>query len=573
MLRAQSFTAAAKRAGMLLAGVLLAGCSMFADEAPVVEADAADAEPGWVEAVQLARVDIQVKRGEDIGSLEGGTLCLPNEDLIYGKDRATVYPDELSDIFLHELEAARYRVISDPVATVENPGDWKAERMIVPKVFRMQANICYPGSGVGQWKSKGAAAVAVEWQIHSRAGGGPIYTLQTEGYAQVESSRYEGDKEVFRKAFGAAVRNMLNDRLFTRQITRAAQTPTADTPAGFLPISGAPVSQRPIAERLAAVRANVVKIAAGESGGAGFFIDQGRHVLTTAGTVGRAARVTVILADGTEVLGTVLLANGRRGVALIATEPVDVDGLPLMIDMPAVGEAVFAPGVTRPGRPKTEPAVGVITAIREDGGLTLIQSTIASAPGIGGGPLIDAHGNVVGIAANAPQGGPDSEDSPDSEDKPLDVSFFVPVKDALDGLGVLVERPKLPEPVMPDIREASSGGSMAMETAKGPNGKPVPRPAATAPRFEEPLPKPEPPLPGIWRSRRDTVWGYEGFGGGGDGVTVLSKVPMKMVERRATWGLFSYHTPRGPGQKWIRLADVQRDAFHWSDTIKLPEGM
>ena len=571
MLRAYSFTVAAKRTGMLLAGALLAGCSMFADEAPVVDAAVVDTEPATrVEPLQLARVDIQVKRGEDIGSLEGGTLCLPNEDLIYGKDRATVYPDELSDIFLHELEAARYHVISDPVATVENPQDWKAERMIVPKVFRMQANICYPGSGVGQWKSKGAAAVAVEWQIHSRAGGGPIYTLKTEGYAQVESSQYEGDKEVFRKAFGAAVRNMLNDRLFTRQITRAATTPAADTPAAFLPISGPAVSQQPIAERLAEVKANVVRIAAGENGGAGFFIDKGRHVLTSATTVGRTPRVTVTLADGTEVTGTVLLANGRRGVALIATEPVDVDGLPLMIDMPDVGAPVFAPGVAQPGRPKSEPAVGVITAIREDGGLTLIQSTIASAPGIGGGPLIDAHGNVVGIAANAPKGGPDS---PDSEDKPLDVSFFVPVKDALDGLGVLMERPNLPAPVMPDIREANSGQSLDMETAKGLNGKPVPRPVPDAPRFEEPLPKPEPPLPGIWRSRRDTVWGYEGFGGDGDGVTILTKVSMKMVERRADWGLFSYHTPRGPGQKWIHLADVQRDAFHWSDTITLPEGM
>lgn len=572
MLRAQNFTVAAKRAGMLLAGVLLAGCSMFTDKAPVVGAEVVDTEPAArIEPLQLARVDIQVKRGEDIGSLEGGALCLPNESLIYGKDRATVYPDELSDIFLHELEAARYQVISDPVATVENPEDWKAERMIVPKVFRMQANICYPGSGVGQWKSKGAAAVAVEWQIHSRAGGSPIYTLKTEGYAQVENSQYEGDKEVFRKAFGAAVRNMLNDRLFTRQITRAATTPTADTPAAFLPISGPPVSQRPIAERLAEVKANVVKIAAGENGGAGFFIDQGRHVLTTAGTVGRTPRVTVTLADGTEVTGTVLLANGQRDVALIVTEPVDVDGLPLMIDMPDVGAPVFAPGVTQPGRPKTEPAVGVITAIREDGGLTLIQSTIASSPGIGGGPLIDAHGNVVGIAANAPKGGPDSEN------KLLDVSFFVPVKDALDGLGVLIERPQLPEPVMPDIREADArpakGDSLTLETARGPRGKPVPRPAADAPRFEEPLPKPDPPLPGIWRSRRDTVWGYEAFGGGGDGVTVLTKVPMKMVERRATWGLFSYHTPRGPGQKWIRLADVQRDAFHWSETVTLPEGM
>lgn len=572
MLRAQSFTVVAGLVGVLVSGVFLAGCSLFADDEPIAEAEIIDAEPAArVEPVQLATVDIQVKRGEDIGSLEGGTLCLPNEDLIYGKDRATVYPDELGEIFHQELEAARYTVISDPVATVEKPGDWKAERMIVPKVFRMQANVCYPDSGIGQWMSKGAAAVAVEWQIHSRAGGKPLYTLKTEGYAQVETSQPEGDRKVFQKAFGQAVRNMLNDRLFTRLITGAADAPTADTPTAFIPVSGPAVSQQPIAERLAAVKANVVKVVAGENGGAGFFIDKGRHVLTTARAVGRTPQVMVRLADGTEVTGTVLLANGRRNVALIATEPVDVDGLPLMISMPAVGAPVFAPGVARPGTAGGQPAVGVITAIREEGDLRLIQSTIASTPGIGGGPLLDAHGNVVGIAASAPQADPDSD--PDPEDAPLDVSFFMPMKDALDGLGVLMEQPKLPPPVMPEIREASTGQSLDMETAKGPDGKPVPRPAATAPRFEEPLPKAEPPTPGIWRSRRDTVWGFEAFGGDGDGVTILSKVPMKMVERRAAWGLFAYQTPRGPGQKWIRLADVRRDAFHWSDTIKLPEGL
>ncbi len=161
MRRAHNFSVVAGLCGILLASAPPAGCSLFAGAEPAARADVIYVEPAArVAPARRASVDIQVRRGDDIGSLEGGTPCLPDEDLIQGKDRA------------------------------------------------------------------------------------------------------------------------------------------ADDTTALIPISSLAASQQPIAERLAAVNANVVTIVAGENGGAGFFIDKGRHVLTAAIAVGRTPRVMVVLGDG-----------------------------------------------------------------------------------------------------------------------------------------------------------------------------------------------------------------------------------------------------------------------------------
>lgn len=245
------------------------------------------------------------------------------------------------------------------------------------------------------------------------------------------------------------------------------QRAPARPPADIIAISGPPVSRQPVAERLAEVAANVVTIIAGKNGGGGFYIDQGRHVLTTATAVGRMPQVTVLLAGGEEVTGTVILANGRRNVALVATEPVDVEGLPMMIGIPDVGMPVFAPGVVAPRSANGEPAVGVITAIRRDRGLTLIHSSIAGVSRNGGSPLLDPDGNVVGIGAAMPEAAPKTEDGSQAG------SFFMPVKDALDGLGIVVERPTSPEPETPPGREVNAAPPLDLAIADGPGKTPV----------------------------------------------------------------------------------------------------
>lgn len=243
-----------------------------------------------------------------------------------------------------------------------------------------------------------------------------------------------------------------------------AQPSATRAPGAAMPISARSAWQKPITESLAEVTANVVNVTAAEGGGAGFFIDKGRHVLTTVSAVGETPRVMLTLANGFQVVGTVILANGKLNAALIATGPVEVDGLPLLIGIPEVGAPVFAPGATALGRADTEPAVGIISAIRELAGLRMIQSTIASVPGFGGGPLLDAHGNVVGMATPALA----------AEDGTPDMSFFLPVEDALDGLGVLVEPPESPAPAVApaDIREARAGTPLDLKTAEGPDGQP-----------------------------------------------------------------------------------------------------
>jgi S1-C subfamily serine protease len=139
----------------------------------------------------------------------------------------------------------------------------------------------------------------------------------------------------------------------------------------------------------------------------------------------------------------------------------------MMIGIPDVGMPVFAPGVVAPRSANGEPAVGVITAIRRDRGLTLIHSSIAGVSRNGGSPLLDPDGNVVGIGAAMPEAAPKTEDGSQAG------SFFMPVKDALDGLGIVVERPTSPKPETPPGREVNAAPPLDLAIADGPGKTPV----------------------------------------------------------------------------------------------------
>jgi S1-C subfamily serine protease len=62
-----------------------------------------------------------------------------------------------------------------------------------------------------------------------------------------------------------------------------------------------------------------------------------------------------------------------------------------------VGEPVYSLG--NPGGHERVFGVGVITALRQRRGVTVVQTTAPMSPGSSGGGLFDAHGNLVGITS------------------------------------------------------------------------------------------------------------------------------------------------------------------------------
>lgn len=139
-----------------------------------------------------------------------------------------------------------------------------------------------------------------------------------------------------------------------------------------------------------------------QGAGSGFIIDREGHILTNNHVVEKADKITVTLNDNSEVEATLIGTDPKSDVALIK---IDVDhDLPVVElgDSAAleVGEWVIAIG--NPFGLSQTVTVGVVSATgRSRVGINeyenFIQTDAAINPGNSGGPLLNIHGQVVGI--------------------------------------------------------------------------------------------------------------------------------------------------------------------------------
>jgi serine protease Do len=171
---------------------------------------------------------------------------------------------------------------------------------------------------------------------------------------------------------------------------------------------GTSATEDGLAAAAAALRASVVEVHAdGGGGGAGIAWRPGGLIVTSAHVV-QGPRVTVVLPDARAVSGEVVRRDGRRDLALI---------LAPLASLPAARTA--DPRSLRPGSLLF--AVGHPLGVREAVSMGLLQATgalppalrvprlppslawvqadLRLAPGNSGGPVADAEGRVVGVAA------------------------------------------------------------------------------------------------------------------------------------------------------------------------------
>jgi serine protease Do len=144
---------------------------------------------------------------------------------------------------------------------------------------------------------------------------------------------------------------------------------------------------------------SVVSIRSGNSLGSGFVVRDDGWIATNLHVIVDAAELEVVTADGSEFsVVEVLALDFKRDLALIR---IDKTGLPEVSfgDSEGVrpGDPVVAIG--HPLGLEDTVSNGLISAVREvDPTLTLLQISAPIAPGSSGGPLIDHHGSVIGIA-------------------------------------------------------------------------------------------------------------------------------------------------------------------------------
>lgn len=140
------------------------------------------------------------------------------------------------------------------------------------------------------------------------------------------------------------------------------------------------------------------------SQGSGFYFGSGR-IATNYHVIAGASKVRVLDAEG-KTLSTVQFAqaiDARLDLAILPGPEGGPDGLPLELHLPELGDHVWAFGSPK-GLYGTM-TDGIVSAVRERGGRTVVQISAPISPGSSGGPVLDERGRVIGVTVSSIRGG------------------------------------------------------------------------------------------------------------------------------------------------------------------------
>lgn len=132
--------------------------------------------------------------------------------------------------------------------------------------------------------------------------------------------------------------------------------------------------------------------------GSGFIVSPDGYVMTNAHVVDGASEVIVTLADKREFKAKIVGADKRTDVAVVKIDAKDLPAVKIgNVNNLKVGEWVLAIG--SPFGLENTVTAGIVSAKQRDTGdyLPFIQTDVAINPGNSGGPLLNMHGEVVGI--------------------------------------------------------------------------------------------------------------------------------------------------------------------------------
>jgi S1-C subfamily serine protease len=201
----------------------------------------------------------------------------------------------------------------------------------------------------------------------------------------------------------------------------SAVAPTTTPPATSGTIGD---SEEPVADVAAALSSSVVQVETRNGLGSGVIIRSDGYILTAAHVVMGSREVTVRLADGTRLDGTLIGADANSDIAVIR---VDQSALPAAATSTDIRVGQIAIAIGSPWGLDQTVTSGVVssvarTVVGSDGApRTMIQTDAPINPGNSGGALADRHARVIGInsAIYSSSGGSDG------------VGFAVPIGTAL----------------------------------------------------------------------------------------------------------------------------------------------
>jgi S1-C subfamily serine protease len=393
--------------------VLLLACAAAMPSAraadSVFEADPAHQKVTF----EFAKLRSKVMAGDKIGKYASGSWCLGSKDLV-----ATARVEEISNTeagmaFKEVAKDLDVPVFQKEISPFESTTPASADYRIGGTLERLYIDSCSDDK-----KRKGESNVEVKWEVWSTRQQRVVMSRVTTGHVKTETwvPTFEY------KAFSDSLREFLT--------TQEARDLIAGVPPAMkdafepLHVSAHPLPGADTQKNAGELRKAVVTVTSDGGSGSGFFVGDG-YVLTDRHVVGSSRFVKLRLSDGSEAVGEVLRQDVARDVALLQTSAKS-PSLPVRLPDPASGENLFAIGSPLGQTFEGTFTRGVMSGTRDIEGRRFFQSDVSINKGNSGGPLLDATSHVVGLADwTIPQ--------------TTGLSFFVPIKDALEKLNVVVD--------------------------------------------------------------------------------------------------------------------------------------
>ncbi|MHB8303982.1 MAG: S1C family serine protease [Acidobacteriaceae bacterium] len=199
--------------------------------------------------------------------------------------------------------------------------------------------------------------------------------------------------------------------------------------------------------------------------GSGFILDSKGHILTNFHVVSGARTVEVTLYNKHQYKATVLLTDKAHDLALLQIDAPNLQPVTLADSHDLqVGQMVYAIG--NPFGLSGTMTRGMISSIRSVRGplgnliSNAIQTDAAINPGNSGGPLLNSHGNVIGITTMIATGG--------SADQNAGIGFAIPINTAKAALNDFSRYGKVLRPTL-GIRGLPIGPDIANQMGLPPS--------------------------------------------------------------------------------------------------------
>jgi S1-C subfamily serine protease len=259
---------------------------------------------------------------------------------------------------------------------------------------------------------------------------------------------------------GAAVLGKLGSSVTTVEQVTAPSPPTSATPAdtaGTLSVEQIYKRDAPGVVEITATSA--VKASSDpfgffsapktqESLGSGFVIDKAGHIVTNDHVIAGARKVQVSFSGNDRIRAKIVGKDPTSGVAVLEISARSRSLTPIPLgdsDLVQVGDPVVAIG--NPFSLSRTATAGIVSAVQgtidAPGGLSIghaIQTDAAINHGNAGGPLIDSHGDVIGL---------DAQDTTGSTGEGTDgVGFAIPIDTVKSAVAQLIRTGKVSHPYL-----------------------------------------------------------------------------------------------------------------------------